>query len=166
MAKLYDEEQLNKFDKETIIQLFLMQQEQLSEIDRKLQLVLEQLAVSNRNRYGRSTEKMESSQLSFQEVDGELVIIFNEAEALADENADELTEEVIQKRSKKQKGKRAEDLSGLPKEIINHDLSEDELRALYPDEEWKKLPDEVYHRYSLCYTYTKHNLFCTKRYNI
>lgn len=43
---------------------------------------------------------MESSQLSFQEVDGELVIIFNEAEALADENADELTEEVIQKRSK------------------------------------------------------------------
>lgn len=166
MAKLYDEEQLNKFNKETIIQLFLMQQDQLTEIDRKLQLVIEQLAVSNRNRYGRSTEKMESSQLSFQEVDGELVIIFNEAEALADENADELTEEVIQKRSKKRKGKRAEDLSGLPREIINHDLSEDEFRALYPDEEWKKLPDEVYHRYSLCYTYTKHNLFCIKRYNI
>ena len=36
MAKIYDEEQLNKFDKETIIQLFLMQQEQLAEIDRKL----------------------------------------------------------------------------------------------------------------------------------
>lgn len=166
MAKLYDEEQLNKFNKETIIQLFLMQQDQLTEIDRKLRLVIEQLAVSNRNRYGRTTEKMESSQLSFQEVDGELVIIFNEAEALADENADELTEEVIQKRSKKRKGKRAEDLSGLPREIINHDLSEDEFRALYPDEEWNKLPDEVYHRYSLCYTYTKHNLFCTKRYNI
>ena len=126
----------------------------------------EDLTGSNRNRYGRSTEKMESSQLSFQEVNGELIIIFNETEALADENADELTEEVIQKRSKKRKGKRAEDLSGLPKEIINHDLSEDEFRALYPDEEWNKLPDEVYHRYSLCYTYTKHNLFCTKRYNI
>ena len=104
---------------------------------------------------------MESSQLSFQEVNGELIIIFNETEALADENADELTEEVIQKRSKKRKGKRAEDLSGLPKEIINHDLSEDEFRALYPDEEWNKLPDEVYHRYSLCYTYTKHNLSWT-----
>ncbi len=148
MAKIYDEEQLNKFDKETIIQLFLMQQEQLAEIDRKLQLELEQLAVSSRNRYGRSTENMESSQLSFQEVDGGLIIIFNEAEALADENADELTEEVIQKKSKKRKGKRAEDLSGLPKEIINHDLSEDELRMLYPDEERKKLSDEVYHRYS------------------
>lgn len=100
MAKIYDEEQLNKFDKETIIQLFLMQQEQLAEIDRKLQLVLEQLSVSNRNRYGRSTEKMESSQLSFQEVDGELIIIFNEAETLTDENADELTEDVIQNKSK------------------------------------------------------------------
>lgn len=99
MAKIYDEEQLNKFDKETIIQLFLMQQEQLDEIDRKLQLVLEQLSVSKRNRYGIATEKMESSQLSFQEVDGEIVIIFNEAEALADENADELTEEVIKKKS-------------------------------------------------------------------
>ena len=64
------------------------------------------------------------------------------------ERINECTEEVIQKRSKRRKGKRAEDLSGLPKEIINHDLSEDELRALYPDEEWKKLPDEVYHRYS------------------
>ena len=74
--------------------LTFTQQEQLDEIDRKLQLVLEQLAVSKRNRYGRSTEKMESSQLSFQEVDGELVIIFNEAEALADENADELTDTV------------------------------------------------------------------------
>ena len=46
MAKIYDEEQLNKFNKEPIIQMFLMQQEQLAEIDRKLQLVLEQLAVS------------------------------------------------------------------------------------------------------------------------
>lgn len=146
MTKIYDEGQLNKFDKETIIQLFLMQQEQLAEIDRKLQLVLEQLAVSNRNRYGISTEKRESSQLSFQEVDGELIIIF--AEALADENADELTEEVIQKRSKTRKGKRAEDLSGLPKEIINHDFNEDELKVIYLDEELKKLPDDVYHRYS------------------
>lgn len=38
MAKIYDGEQLNKFDKETIIQLFLMQQEQLAEIDKKYSL--------------------------------------------------------------------------------------------------------------------------------
>ncbi len=55
---------------------------------------------------------------------------------------------MIQNKSKKRKAKRAEDVSGLPKEIINHDFSENELRMLYPDEEWKKQPDEVYHRYS------------------
>lgn len=52
----YTEEKLNTFSKETLIQLFLAQQEQLSEIDKKLQLVLEQLAVMNQNRYGRKTD--------------------------------------------------------------------------------------------------------------
>ena len=47
MQMRYTEEKLNTFSKETLIQLFLAQQEQLSEIDKKLQLVLEQLAVIN-----------------------------------------------------------------------------------------------------------------------
>ena len=42
MAKTYTEEQLNTFDKATLIQLLLMQQSQLQEIDKKLQLLLEQ----------------------------------------------------------------------------------------------------------------------------
>lgn len=45
MAMKYTEEQLNQFDKATLIQLFLATQEQLESIDAKLQLVLEQLAV-------------------------------------------------------------------------------------------------------------------------
>ena len=57
-------------------------QEQLSEIDGKLQLVLEQLAVMNQNRFGRKTEQMPvPEQLAFTDVDGELVL-FNEAEVL------------------------------------------------------------------------------------
>ncbi len=40
MAKTYTEEQLNTFDKATLIQLLLMQQSQLQEIDKKLQLTL------------------------------------------------------------------------------------------------------------------------------
>ena len=52
MQMKYTEEKLNTFSKETLIQLFLTQQEQLSEIDGKLQLVLEQLAVMNQNRFG------------------------------------------------------------------------------------------------------------------
>ena len=51
MQMKYTEEKLNTFSKETLIQLFLTQQEQLSEIDGKLQLVLEQLAVMNQNRF-------------------------------------------------------------------------------------------------------------------
>jgi transposase len=149
MAKIYSEEQLNKFDKDTIVQLFLMQQEQLAEIDHKLQLVLEQLTAANKYRYGRSSEKMESSgQLRFAEVDGEMVIVFNEVEALAEDTADELTEETIKKRGSKKKGKKASDIDGLPKEIIIHEMTDEELAETYPDEGWKRLPDEIYHRYS------------------
>ncbi len=36
MAIEYTEEQLNNFDKATLIQLFLVQQEQLKDIDKKL----------------------------------------------------------------------------------------------------------------------------------
>ena len=43
----FTEEQLNNFDKTTLIQLFLAQQAQLKSIDQKLQLVLEQVAVLN-----------------------------------------------------------------------------------------------------------------------
>lgn len=43
MALEYTEEKRNSLDKETIIQLFLVQQEQLKQIDHHLQLVLEQL---------------------------------------------------------------------------------------------------------------------------
>ena len=83
MAMKYTEEQLNQFDKATLIQLFLATQEQLESIDAKLQLVLEQLAVSNNKRFGKSSEKMApDNQIVFMEVDGEFVF-FNEAEAVA-----------------------------------------------------------------------------------
>lgn len=48
MAMEYTEEQLNNFDKSTLVQLFLVQQSQLHEIDQKLQLLLEQVAVLNK----------------------------------------------------------------------------------------------------------------------
>ena len=104
MQMKYTEEKLNTFSKETLIQLFLTQQEQLSEIDGKLQLVLEQLAVMNQNRFGRKTEQMPvPEQLAFTDVDGELVL-FNEAEVLAalDEREKETT---VKKRPVKKKRK-------------------------------------------------------------
>ena len=46
-------------DKIALVQLFLMQQAQLKDIDHKLQLLLEQVAVMNNHRFGRSSEKLE-----------------------------------------------------------------------------------------------------------
>ena len=76
MAMEYTEEQLNNFDKATLVQLFLVQQSQLKDIDQKLQLLLEQVAVLNNNRFGRSSEKLEdSNQIRFMEVDGEIIYL-------------------------------------------------------------------------------------------
>ena len=104
----YTEEKLNSLDKETIIQLFLAQQEQLRQIDQNLQLVLEQLADQKRRRFGRSSEKHETEgQIAFMEVDG-TIVFFNEAEAVAAESADDSLEEVPRQRPKKKRGKREE----------------------------------------------------------
>jgi hypothetical protein len=59
-----------------LIQLFFVQQEQLESIDKKLQLVLEQVSDLNRHRFGRSSEKHEiDQQISFMEVDGKRLFL-------------------------------------------------------------------------------------------
>ena len=91
MAMKFTEEQLNSVDKSMLIQMFLNQQEQLEKVsanlhslDTKMQAMMEQLIIGNKNRFGRSSEKMEDTQqMRFIEVDGTLVF-FNEAEAVCD----------------------------------------------------------------------------------
>ena len=74
MASKYTEEQLNSLDRETLIRLFLSQQEQLENIDHTLRLVLERMADLKRHLFGRSSEKHETEyQMSFMEVDGKTV---------------------------------------------------------------------------------------------
>jgi len=144
MATKFTEEQLNKFDKETLISLFLSQQEQLASIDQKLQLLLEQVAVLNQKRFGRSSEKLEvEHQITFAELDKEFAF-FNEAEAVA---ALDEEEEVSTSKQKKQKGKREADLKYLPTVIIEHKMTEEQLQMEFGDKSWKQLPDEVYKRY-------------------
>ena len=65
MAFKYTEEQLNKLDKELLIQLFLSLQDQMEELTKqtqalndKMQLMMEQIVLSNKSRFGRSSEKM------------------------------------------------------------------------------------------------------------
>ena len=149
MALKYTEEQLNSLDRETLIRLFLSQQEQLENIDHTLQLVLEQMADLKRHRFGRSTEKHEiEDQISFMEVDGK-VVFFNESEAVAaEENALEEPEGVSRTKPKKKQGKREEDLKGLPVVVVEHSMTDGELEDKFGKDGWKQLPDEVYRRYS------------------
>ena len=149
MALKYTEEQLNSLDRETLIRLFLSQQEQLENIDHTLQLVLEQMADLKRHRFGRSTEKHEiEDQISFMEVDGK-VVFFNESEAVAaEENALEEPEGVSRTKPKKKQGKREEDLEGLPVVVVEHSMTDEELEDKFGKDGWKQLPDEVYRRYS------------------
>lgn len=147
MALKYTEEKLNSLDKETIIQLFLSQQEQLENIDRTLQLVLEQVADLKRHRFGRSSERHEfDEQISFMEVDGKIVF-FNESEAVASEEAGGEQEAVPRRKPKEKQGKREEDLEGLPVVVVEHSLTQDELKERFGEEGFKQLPDEVYRRY-------------------
>lgn len=148
MALKYTEEKLNSLDKETIIQLFLSQQEQLEQIDHNLQLVLEQVADLKRHRFGRSTERHETDgQLSFMEEDGKIVF-FNEPEAVAAESPNEEPESVSRKKPQKKKGKREEDLADVPIVVIEHSIDEDELENMFGKGGFKQLPDEVYRRYA------------------
>ena len=149
MALKYTEEQLNSLDRETLIRLFLSQQEQLENIGHTLQLVLEQMADLKRHRFGRSSEKHETEdQISFMEVDGKIVF-FNEAEAVAaEENTQEEPESVSRRKPKKKQGKREEDLEGLPVVVVEHSMTDEELEDKFGKDGWKQLPDEVYRRYS------------------
>lgn len=157
MAFKYTEEQLNKLDKELLISLFLGMQDQMEELTKqtealneKMQLMMEQLILSKKNRFGRSSEKLEDpNQIRFMEVNG-TIVFFNEAEAVCDLEAPEPEELELKKvRPKKQAGKRAADLSDLPVQRIDHYLTEEELTAEFGKNGWKQLPDMI----SRCYQF-------------
>lgn len=155
MAVKFTEEQLNTFDKSLLIQLLVDQQEQnekltneLHEVNEKLQLIMEQLVLSNKKRFGTSSEKMEiENQICFYEKNG-TICFFNESEAVCDFSAEEPDDlETRPAKKKKRSGKKEEDISGLPVNVINHYMSEDELTAEFGENGWKQLADMVTKRY-------------------
>lgn len=153
MAVKYTEEQLNTVDKSLLIAMLLNMQEQnaaltkeVHELNDKMQRILEQIALANNHRYGRSSEKMsDAEQICFMEVDGKIVF-FNEAEAVSDLE-DSSTEEETSIKRKKQAGKKEHDMSGLPVTTIPHYMSEEELIDEFGPNGWKQLPDSIARRY-------------------
>lgn len=157
MTFKYTEEQLNKLDKELLVQLFLGMQEQMEKLTEqtqalndKMQLMMEQLVLSQKTRFGRSSEKMSApGQICFMEVDG-TIVFFNEAEAVCDLEAPEPEDlELKEPKKKKQAGKKAADIESLPVRRIDHYMSEEELTAEFGENGWKQLPDAV----SRCYKF-------------
>ena len=111
---------------------------QHQQMEQQIQTLNEKIAIMNARHFGRSTEKLET-------LPGQMNI-FNEAEVAAAEAIAEPAIEQVVVRRKKQKGKRKEDLSRLPRRIQNHELTREQLTAIFGENGWKRLPDEVYHR--------------------
>lgn len=140
MKNEFTKEQLDTFDKGILVSTILQQQDTMHEMSKTLELLLEQVRISNQARFGKSTEKTV--------LQDQLVFCFNEAEVTVSEEgeiAEPVLEQVIpeHKRRIKKKGKREEDLASFPVRIETHALSEDRLKELF-DGDYRKLPDEIY----------------------
>jgi transposase len=149
MTENYSANQLTKYTKKEIIDLFLNQQESLKLLrgemellNKNMNLLLEQLKVSNQARFGSSSEKIDI------EISEQLQLCFNEAEvtiATAGEIAEPTIEQVVSQHTRRVKpqGKRDADLEGLPIRVEEHFLSEEKLQELFGGS-YRRLPDEVY----------------------
>ena len=133
----FTETQLTKLTKKDIIGMCI-----------SLQQLVESLTTQcekQQERFGSSTEKVDW--------EGQLEMLFNEDEVLIvdkyvveptlEQVCPELNNVTTKKRSPRPKGKREEDLAGLPIKIIEHTLCETELQEKFGSTQ-RRLPDEVY----------------------
>lgn len=141
MAK-YTEEELNKCSKKMLITLFLSMQDQLEALNKNMELLIEQVAMSNQRRFGRSSEQQINGQLSLSDYFNEIEAIMENKYVIEPEFEDVIVE---RKTRKKTKGKREEDLKDLDTVVIPLEISEDKLNEIFPNG-YKRLPDEVYKR--------------------
>lgn len=139
MGRKYTEEELNSCSKEMLITLLLSMQDQMEQLNKNMERLIEQIAVANNQKYGRSSEKLDV-------IEGQLNL-FNEAEHLVETLyvPEPAIDNVVKVRPVKRKGKREQDLSGLPVKVISHVLPEEKLQEIFGNK-WKQLPDEIYKR--------------------
>ena len=141
--KIYTADELNNASRDELIGIIASLQETVVRMAENQDLILEQVALLRQQRFGRHSEKMDV-------IDGQISLFFNEPEAAADETDGQAQEPEFEKvvihRKKKQKGKREDDLKGIPVTVVQHEMTQDELKAAFPDGKYKRLPDEVYKR--------------------
>lgn len=151
MGEKLDFEQLNSLPKETLVTMLLAMQEQLQQMNSKVDHLMEQIALANQYRYGRRSEKLSEipGQGSF-DAEGALCW-FNEAECLYDACPDPeepTVETVVRKRTPRPKGKKETDLSQFP--VINGPMidvpEEERIRAFGSLDNCRRMDDEVIQR--------------------
>lgn len=141
--KAYTTDELNNASREELAGIVLSLQDGIARMMENQELIMEQISVLRQQRFGRHSEKMDV-------IDGQISLFFNEPEAEAAEPGsgarEPELEEVVIHRKKRKKGKREDDLKDIPVTVVEHTISEDELKAAFPDGKYKRLPDEVYKR--------------------
>lgn len=132
----YKVSELKELSKEELVSIILRDRQELTDLKEKLGLM-------RADKFGSKSETLES-------VSEQITLEFNEAEAVFDAGKENPEEEVqedtetITYTRRKSKGKRVVDLNGIDKQIINHELTEEELLAEFGEEGYKRLPDQIY----------------------
>lgn len=132
----YSVSELKEFSKEELVSIILKDRQELANLK-------ERLGLMRSDKFGSKSEKLE-------ELSDQTSLYLNEIESIYDETKDDPEEEeqadtetIIYTR-KKSKGKRTLDLSRFEKQIIEHELTEEELLEEFGEDGYKRLPDQVY----------------------
>lgn len=131
------QKQLDQMPRELLTTLILGLQSTVEELTRTVELLREQIEMSNGRQYGRKTEQVSLLQM-------ELELGFNDTEITADENEPEPSLEEAAPSKKRPVGKRAEDIKKITEhKEIEINIPEEELDAKFGKGKWKKLPPQI-----------------------
>ena len=108
----------------------------------------EQIATMQSQRFGRKSERLEilGQESVFNEPEAEAEKDSDEPETSEPETSEPEKETITYTRNKKKPGKLDEMLKDLPTREERHELSEEELIAIFGENGWKQLPDEIYRK--------------------
>lgn len=113
---------LTEYSREELIALIQSLEEKVASSEQQLKLYEEWIRLNREQKYGASSEKHISGQM--------MLPIFNEAEDTAQAISKEPEmDQVVPQTKKKRKGKKKEDLQGLPVEVIEYPLSDEERKC-------------------------------------
>ena len=132
-------EQLMRMSREELVSAYLESLEESQRQQEQIDRLTEDFNQMKAMLFSSKSEKKKAD-----EVDGQISMEFNEAEAAAPK--DEAEEQITIKehtRSVKKAGKKEADLSKLPREVVTHSIPEEKLKEIFPNG-WKQLPDEIY----------------------